>query len=292
MSIAEEPRADGKWVGQALRRKEDPRLITGRGPLRRRHGRPRHALHGRRPLARGAREDRLDRRLGRRGAARRPRRLHRRGPRHRRPACRWPGCRRASRSRRPSTGRSPRARSSTSARRVAVVLGDDKYAVVDAAEQVRRRVRPAAGRRSTPRRRSRTAPPLVHPDLGTNKTHEWTHRRRRHGRGVGRGRRRHRAADRQPPHRRRADRAARAASPTTAAASSRCTSTSQIPHLIRLFMAGELGMGEDRIRVIAPDVGGGFGVKITHYPRGDPRGVGVAQARPPGQVDRDAHAST
>ena len=31
-------------------------------------------------------------------------------------------------------------------------------------------------------------------------------------------------------------------------------------------MAGELEMGEDRIRVIAPDVGGGFGVKITHYP--------------------------
>ena len=42
--------------------------------------------------------------------------------------------------------------------------------------------------------------------------------------------------------------------------------TSQNPHLIRLFMAGELEMGEDSIRVIAPDVGGGFGVKITHYP--------------------------
>ena len=25
-------------------------------------------------------------------------------------------------------------------------------------------------------------------------------------------------------------------------------------------------MSEDRIRVIAPDVGGGFGVKISHYP--------------------------
>jgi carbon-monoxide dehydrogenase large subunit len=41
--------------------------------------------------------------------------------------------------------------------------------------------------------------------------------------------------------------------------------TSQNPHLIRLFMAGELGISEDRIRVIAPDVGGGFGVKIPHY---------------------------
>ena len=65
---------------------------------------------------------------------------------------------------------------------------------------------------------------LVHADLGTNQVARVVDRRRRHGRRVGRGRRRDRAADRQPPHRRRADRAARAASPTTAAASSRCTS--------------------------------------------------------------------
>ena len=31
-------------------------------------------------------------------------------------------------------------------------------------------------------------------------------------------------------------------------------------------MAGQMRLSEDRIRVIAPDVGGGFGVKITHYP--------------------------
>ena len=31
VSITEEPRTNGKWVGQALRRKEDPRMITGRG---------------------------------------------------------------------------------------------------------------------------------------------------------------------------------------------------------------------------------------------------------------------
>ena len=41
--------------------------------------------------------------------------------------------------------------------------------------------------------------------------------------------------------------------------------TSQNPHLIRLFMAGEFGVSEEKIRVIAPDVGGGFGVKIAHY---------------------------
>ena len=31
-------------------------------------------------------------------------------------------------------------------------------------------------------------------------------------------------------------------------------------------MSGELGISEEKVRIIAPDVGGGFGVKIMHYP--------------------------
>jgi len=42
--------------------------------------------------------------------------------------------------------------------------------------------------------------------------------------------------------------------------------TSQNPHVIRLLMgAFVLGIPEHRLRVIAPDVGGGFGSKIFHY---------------------------
>ena len=42
--------------------------------------------------------------------------------------------------------------------------------------------------------------------------------------------------------------------------------TSQNPHVIRLLMgAFVLGIPEHKIRVIAPDVGGGFGAKIFHY---------------------------
>ncbi|MGA8922763.1 MAG: xanthine dehydrogenase family protein molybdopterin-binding subunit [Candidatus Dormiibacterota bacterium] len=41
--------------------------------------------------------------------------------------------------------------------------------------------------------------------------------------------------------------------------------SSQNPHFIRLFLAGALGMPETRIRVISPDVGGGFGSKISPY---------------------------
>jgi aerobic carbon-monoxide dehydrogenase large subunit len=42
--------------------------------------------------------------------------------------------------------------------------------------------------------------------------------------------------------------------------------TSQNPHLIRLLMcAFVLGIPEHKVRVVAPDVGGGFGSKIFHY---------------------------
>ncbi len=43
--------------------------------------------------------------------------------------------------------------------------------------------------------------------------------------------------------------------------------TSQNPHLHRMLLsAGTLGIPENRIEVIAPEVGGGFGSKIYHYP--------------------------
>jgi carbon-monoxide dehydrogenase large subunit len=42
------------------------------------------------------------------------------------------------------------------------------------------------------------------------------------------------------------------------------TST-QIPHFVRTFVAIQLGIPETRLRVIAPDVGGGFGSKLNVY---------------------------
>ncbi len=44
-------------------------------------------------------------------------------------------------------------------------------------------------------------------------------------------------------------------------------SATQIPHLLRRFLAEDsLGVEEHRLRVVAPDVGGGFGQKSVHYP--------------------------
>src|SRR5438067_1249431 len=42
--------------------------------------------------------------------------------------------------------------------------------------------------------------------------------------------------------------------------------SSQNPHFIRLFVSGALGLSESQVRVISPDVGGGFGSKISPYP--------------------------
>lgn len=41
--------------------------------------------------------------------------------------------------------------------------------------------------------------------------------------------------------------------------------SSQAPHLAKTFIAGALGLPEHHVRVIVPDVGGGFGVKIDTY---------------------------
>ena len=42
-------------------------------------------------------------------------------------------------------------------------------------------------------------------------------------------------------------------------------SSTQNPHILRTFVAQMIGLGQDRVRAIAPEVGGGFGAKINIY---------------------------
>ena len=42
-------------------------------------------------------------------------------------------------------------------------------------------------------------------------------------------------------------------------------SSTQNPHILHTFLAQTLGLGQDRVRAIAPEVGGGFGAKINIY---------------------------
>jgi aerobic carbon-monoxide dehydrogenase large subunit len=146
---------------------------------------------------------------------------------------------------------------------VAVVVGDDKYGVIDAAEQVivEYDELPAV---IDPEKALEDGAPLVHEDLGTNKTHEWS---------LGGGDIDAAMAEADTVVERRIvnHRTAGAAiEPRGCIADWRgdavtlWTST-QIPHLVRLFLAGELGVSEEKIRVVAPEVGGGFGSKLNHY---------------------------
>ena len=48
-------------------------------------------------------------------------------------------------------------------------------------------------------------------------------------------------------------------------------SATQIPHILRVMLALTTGIPEHKIRVIAPDVGGGFGVQAAGHRRGDAR---------------------
>ena len=43
-------------------------------------------------------------------------------------------------------------------------------------------------------------------------------------------------------------------------------STTQVPHIARITLSGVTGIPESKLRVIAPDVGGGFGSKLNVYP--------------------------
>jgi carbon-monoxide dehydrogenase large subunit len=146
---------------------------------------------------------------------------------------------------------------------VAILLGTDKYGVRDAAEQVVVDYDPLPVV-VDPEKALEPGSPLVHEEFGTNQTHEWS---------IGGGDMDAAWAEAEVVVERRIVNHRTAGSPIEPRA---CVAdhrggnltlhlTSQNPHLIRLFMAGEFGMSEDRIRVIAPDVGGGFGVKIAHY---------------------------
>ena len=63
------------------------------------------------------------------------------------------------------------------------------------------------------------------------------------------------------------------------------TCSTQMPHLMRTAIADLIGMPESDLRVIAPDVGGGFGQKMSLPPEYVRAGRGsreAAHARSPG----------
>jgi carbon-monoxide dehydrogenase large subunit len=143
---------------------------------------------------------------------------------------------------------------------VAMVIGDDRYAVVDAAEQVQVEYAPLPVVVDVEEALKDEI--LVHESLGTNKAHEWSM--------GGGGDIEQALADSEVVVERRIvnHRTAGAAiEPRGCIAEYRAGnltvwSSTQVPHLVRLFFAVQMGISEDHVRVIAPEVGGGFGGKL------------------------------
>ncbi|MGH2946277.1 MAG: xanthine dehydrogenase family protein molybdopterin-binding subunit [Solirubrobacteraceae bacterium] len=146
---------------------------------------------------------------------------------------------------------------------VAIVVAGDRFSAADAAELVAVEYDPLPVV-VDPEKALEAGSPLVHESLGTNKTHEWT---------IAGGDMEAAWRDADVVIERRIVNHRTAGAPIEPRS---CIAeykggqltlhlTSQNPHLIRSFLAGELGISEERVRVIAPDVGGGFGTKITHY---------------------------
>jgi carbon-monoxide dehydrogenase large subunit len=143
---------------------------------------------------------------------------------------------------------------------VALVIGDDRYRVVDAAAKVHVEYEPLPVVVNV--EEALKDDTLVHASLGTNKAHEWS---------MGGGGDIDQAmADSDVVVERRIvnHRTAGAAiEPRGCIAEYRAGgltvwSSTQVPHLVRLFFAVQMGISEERVRVIAPEVGGGFGGKL------------------------------
>jgi carbon-monoxide dehydrogenase large subunit len=146
---------------------------------------------------------------------------------------------------------------------VALVIGEHRYAVVDAAEDVvvEYESLPVV---VDPEKALEAGSPLVHEQLGSNKICEWS---------LGGGDLEAGFAEADVILERRIVNhrtAGGAIEPRGVLADYRggkltVWSSTQVPHFLRLFLSILLGVGEDRVRVIAPEVGGGFGSKLNIY---------------------------
>ncbi len=145
---------------------------------------------------------------------------------------------------------------------VAVVLGPDRYAVMDAVEDVIVEYDPLPV--VVDPEAAIAGGPFVHDQFGTNQVHQWTLA----GGDVEAG-----FAEADVIVERRVVNHRIAGAPIECrgvladyrAGALTLYSATQVPHFVRLFMALLLGLGEDRVRVIAPEVGGGFGQKLQVY---------------------------
>ena len=302
-SRSSESRDDGNGHGHAarvfgsgIRRREDPRLLTGTARYTDDIVLPGHGARGDPAQPARARADPRHRHRRGQGGARRRRRLHRR--RHRRRAA-ADSVRVAGAERRPEG----RRRTAPIAKDVVRYVGDAVAVVVAGvglpgvrrARSDRGRLRSAAGGRRSARRPWQTGAPQLHAEVPGNQSRSTgrspaatSTRRSRTPTSSSRDRIVQQRLI--PTAMETARRAWRSSSPATGELT--LWNTTQNPHIVRFLMSLVTGVPEDRLRVIAPEVGGGFGSKIAADPGRLHHGVLLDEARAAGEVDRDALART
>ena len=146
---------------------------------------------------------------------------------------------------------------------VALVIGQERYAVVDALEDVVVEYDPLPVV-TDPEKALEPGSPLVHEQLGTNKVCEWSLGGGDLDAGFAEA---DVIVERRIVNHRMAGAAIEPRGVVAEYRGEKLTlwSSTQVPHFLRLHLSLMLGIGEDRVRVIAPEVGGGFGSKLQIY---------------------------
>ncbi|MGW1910005.1 xanthine dehydrogenase family protein molybdopterin-binding subunit [Streptomyces sp. NPDC002076] len=149
---------------------------------------------------------------------------------------------------------------------VAVVVARDRYAAADALEAIEVDYDPLPPVLDLEAALAEGAP-LVHADKGTNRCYTWPLAT---GESFAAVRDRAEVTLKRRYHQQRLIPNAmepRAVVVTPLAASGEYTlySATQIPHILRIMLSTVTGIPEHKLRVIAPDVGGGFGSKLQVY---------------------------
>jgi Molybdopterin-binding domain of aldehyde dehydrogenase/Aldehyde oxidase and xanthine dehydrogenase, a/b hammerhead domain/Carbon monoxide dehydrogenase subunit G (CoxG) len=148
---------------------------------------------------------------------------------------------------------------------VAVVVAEDPYQAADAAEAVQVEYEPLPAV-VDPAAALADGAPLVHAGQATNRAFTWTFSggdyaaaRRRATVVVSRRFVQQRVMPTAMEPR------AVLAEPFPATGEFTLWTSTQVPHFVRLLMSSVCGIGEQKLRVIAADVGGGFGGKLNVY---------------------------
>ncbi|MET7383537.1 xanthine dehydrogenase family protein molybdopterin-binding subunit [Streptomyces sp. NPDC005526] len=149
---------------------------------------------------------------------------------------------------------------------VAVVVARDRYAAADALEAIEVDYEPLPPVLDLEAALADDAP-LVHADQGTNRCYVWPLKT---GGDYAAVRERADVVVRRRFHQQRLipnamEPRAVVVTPLPASGEYTVYSATQIPHILRIMLSAVTGVPEHKLRVVAPDVGGGFGSKLQVY---------------------------